>query len=305
VITATAAGTTNYATGDSTLTITVDQASNAIDPSTPPTGAVVGGTPYRVSATATSGDLVSITLDFSSTGCALGADVVTFTGAGTCVIDFFDSGNTDYRSVSSIQSIRITSGSSGGGGGGGGAAPSSTTTNDIISFNSEGGTAEETINAANGASVILPTPTRTGSTFLGWFTSNNGGTQVTSPLTVNASSTILYAHWQSTSTTPASVTFHEVFALHTFAPGSAVLTSAIKSQIKNLVTIFKARSYSAVLLQGNATVPNSASNKNLAKARALAVEAYMKKLGVKVTFSIEATVSGSTAKYSVVFVQAK
>jgi outer membrane protein OmpA-like peptidoglycan-associated protein len=71
------------------------------------------------------------------------------------------------------------------------------------------------------------------------------------------------------------------------------------------VTIFKVRSYSAVLLQGNATVPNSASNKNLAKARALAVEAYMKKLGVKVTFSIEATVSGSTAKYSVVFVQAK
>jgi uncharacterized repeat protein (TIGR02543 family) len=213
----------------------------------------------------------------------------------------------NYASGSATLTITVTpaASSGGGGGGGGGAAPSSSTTNDIISFNSEGGTAEETINAANGTSVILPTPTRTGSTFLGWFTSNNGGTQVSSPLVVEAASTILYAHWQSTSTTPASVTFHEVFALHTFAPVSAVLTSAIKSQVKNLVTIFKARSYSAVLLQGNATVPNSAANQKLAKARALAVEAYMKKLGVKATLSIEATVSGSTSKFSVVFVQAK
>lgn len=50
----------------------------------------------------------------------------------------------------------------------------------------------------------LPTPTKSGSTFLGWFTSASGGTQVTSGTSVstNANHTI-YAHWGHTVTVSA------------------------------------------------------------------------------------------------------
>ena len=42
----------------------------------------------------------------------------------------------------------------------------------------------------------LPTPTRTGYTFGGWYTSSSGGTQITSSSTVGITSTqTLYAHW--------------------------------------------------------------------------------------------------------------
>ncbi len=41
----------------------------------------------------------------------------------------------------------------------------------------------------------LPTPTRSGYTFDGWFTSESGGTQVTSSTKMGASNTTIYAHW--------------------------------------------------------------------------------------------------------------
>lgn len=44
----------------------------------------------------------------------------------------------------------------------------------------------------------LPTPTRTGYTFDGWYTAANGGTQITSTTTVNLTDDqTLYAHWES------------------------------------------------------------------------------------------------------------
>ena len=67
-----------------------------------------------------------------------------------------------------------------------------------------------TFNAGSGASVSpgsntvtfdsaygdLPTPTRTGYTFEGWFTESSGGSQVTASTTVStASGHTLYAHW--------------------------------------------------------------------------------------------------------------
>ena len=44
----------------------------------------------------------------------------------------------------------------------------------------------------------LPTPTREGYTFLGWFTEQDGGTQITSDTIFNGNSNqTLYAHWQA------------------------------------------------------------------------------------------------------------
>ena len=61
--------------------------------STAPSGVVVGGASYTPTATASSGLAVAITLDGSSTGCALSGGVVSFTAVGTCVIDFNQAGN--------------------------------------------------------------------------------------------------------------------------------------------------------------------------------------------------------------------
>ena len=41
----------------------------------------------------------------------------------------------------------------------------------------------------------LPTPTRTGYSFLGWYTSSSGGSKVSSTNTMGASNVTIYAHW--------------------------------------------------------------------------------------------------------------
>ena len=90
---------------------------------TAPTDAVVGGATYSPSATATSGDIVQITVDVLSTGCTLTAGVVNFTAAGVCYVDFNDptSGTKDpYASAIQVQQPFVVAASSGGGGGGGG-----------------------------------------------------------------------------------------------------------------------------------------------------------------------------------------
>jgi hypothetical protein len=65
--------------------------------STAPTGATVGGASYTPTATASSGLGVAITLDSTSTGCSLSGGVVSFTAAGTCLIDFNQAGNGTYN----------------------------------------------------------------------------------------------------------------------------------------------------------------------------------------------------------------
>jgi hypothetical protein len=77
--------------------------------STIPAHAVANGFPYTVSATATSGLPVVLTLDGSSTGCSLAGSAVSFTAAGTCVIDANQAGNTAYTAASQVQqSLKIT-----------------------------------------------------------------------------------------------------------------------------------------------------------------------------------------------------
>jgi hypothetical protein len=82
-------------------------AANTISASAPPGAGSTHGT-YTPSATATSGDKVAITLNGSSTGCSLSDGKVTFTGAGTCLVEFNDPGNSTYAAAPEItQSIKV------------------------------------------------------------------------------------------------------------------------------------------------------------------------------------------------------
>ncbi len=88
-----------------------------------PSNAVVGGPTYTPSATATSGDVVAVTLDTSSSGCTLNGGVISFVASGTCKVDFNDpsSGPNDaYAAATQVQqSFGVAPASSGGNGGGG------------------------------------------------------------------------------------------------------------------------------------------------------------------------------------------
>lgn len=65
-----------------------------------------------------------------------------------------------------------------------------------LTFDPNGGNVNETSRKRNEGSQygILPTPTRTGYTFTGWFTSTNGGNEVSSSTTISSNTTI-YAQW--------------------------------------------------------------------------------------------------------------
>ncbi len=77
-----------------------------------------------------------------------------------------------------------------------------------VTFNANGGsvsTSSKTV-TVGGTYGDLPTPTRTGYTFVGWYTAASGGSKVTSSTTVStASNHTLYAHWSAKSYT---VTFN-------------------------------------------------------------------------------------------------
>jgi outer membrane protein OmpA-like peptidoglycan-associated protein len=72
--------------------------------STIPTSPVYGGV-YDASASATSNLSPAITVDGSSTAgaCTVNAGVVVFTGAGTCVLDANQAGNTNYAPATQAQ----------------------------------------------------------------------------------------------------------------------------------------------------------------------------------------------------------
>ncbi|MCQ2391533.1 MAG: InlB B-repeat-containing protein, partial [Kiritimatiellae bacterium] len=79
--------------------------------------------------------------------------------------------------------------------------PSATYT---VTFNANGGscgTSSKTVTTGSTYGT-LPTPTRSGYTFAGWYTSSSGGTQVTSSTTVSLTANqTLYAHWTAASIT--------------------------------------------------------------------------------------------------------
>ncbi|HUZ40462.1 MAG TPA: hypothetical protein VMU68_03610 [Acidimicrobiales bacterium] len=75
---------------------------NTISAKTPPPAGSAGGT-FTTGASATSGDTVIISLDATSTGCTLAGTKLSFTGTGSCVIDFNDAGNTTYAAANQVQ----------------------------------------------------------------------------------------------------------------------------------------------------------------------------------------------------------
>ncbi len=73
--------------------------------STAPTGATIGGSPYAVSATGgPSGNAVTLTIDSSATSvCSISGSTVSFTAAGTCVIDANQAAGTNYNAATQAQ----------------------------------------------------------------------------------------------------------------------------------------------------------------------------------------------------------
>jgi hypothetical protein len=124
----TVAGATVSLVGPGTCTVDADQAGNAsylpaprveqsfavASPapriqtisftSTPPSGALVGGAPYWVSATASSSLPVSFSLAPASAGvCSLAGSVVNLVGPGTCVVYADQSGNGSFAAAPRVQ----------------------------------------------------------------------------------------------------------------------------------------------------------------------------------------------------------
>ena len=66
-----------------------------------------------------------------------------------------------------------------------------------LTFDGNGGKANETSRSVQygGQYGALPTATRTGHTFQGWYTARNGGAKVSPSTTMGAASTTVYAHW--------------------------------------------------------------------------------------------------------------
>jgi len=85
--------TTTVAKGNQTISFT----------SAAPGNAAAGGAAYTVSAAATSGLGVVFSLDGASTGCAVSGDQVTFTSAGTCIINANQAGDTNWNAAPQIQ----------------------------------------------------------------------------------------------------------------------------------------------------------------------------------------------------------
>jgi|GEM_PF-1049315 len=72
--------------------------------SSAPATPTAGGASYSVSATATSGLAVAFTIDASAASvCSVSGSTVSFIGAGTCVINANQAGNTNYNAAPQVQ----------------------------------------------------------------------------------------------------------------------------------------------------------------------------------------------------------
>ncbi|WP_257387007.1 hypothetical protein [Tahibacter caeni] len=106
VVNANQAGNANWSAAPQVQqSFAVGQGSQTISfTSTVPSGAVVAGSAYTVTATATSGLPVSFTIDASASSvCAIAGSTVTFQGAGTCVVDANQAGNANWNAAPQVQ----------------------------------------------------------------------------------------------------------------------------------------------------------------------------------------------------------
>lgn len=101
------AGNANYnAAAQQTQTVAIGLASQVISfTSTPPANPMVGGT-YSVAATGgASGNPVTFSIDAASTAnaCTIAGNVVSFTGAGNCIVDANQAGSPNYAAAAQAQ----------------------------------------------------------------------------------------------------------------------------------------------------------------------------------------------------------
>ncbi len=141
--------------------------SNTITASAAPLAGSTNGY-FTPSATASSGDKVIITLDKSSSGCSLSDGKVTFTGDGTCVVDFNDPGNSNYAAASQVtQSVKVY-------------AKNAISTSAFPPAGSAGGSYAPGTSATSGDKVIMTLATYSKGCYLnyGWIEFNGSGTCV-------------------------------------------------------------------------------------------------------------------------------
>jgi large repetitive protein len=199
--------------------------SNTISVSAPPHAGSTHGT-YSPTASASSDDKVAITLDTSSTGCSLSDAKVTFTGAGTCVIDFNDPGNDTYAAAAQVQqSITVD-------------ASNTITTSSFPKAASNGGAYAPGLSATSGDKVVMTLAKDSAGCYLnyGWIEFKGSGECIVSlndpgngafaaASEVQRSIKVYSSNTISTSTPPAAGTIHQ-----TYTP-SASATSGDKVSI--------------------------------------------------------------------------
>jgi hypothetical protein len=113
VINANQAGNTNYtAAAQVQQTIVVNVASQTISFTAPATPVTYGITPISLSATATSSLTVAFTVASGPCTIASGAITVTITGAGSCVINANQAGNTNYTAATQMQQTIVVNAAS-------------------------------------------------------------------------------------------------------------------------------------------------------------------------------------------------
>jgi uncharacterized repeat protein (TIGR02543 family) len=96
-----------------------------------------------------------------------------------------------------------------------------------ITFSPNGGTVSPTsaTTGADGRLASLPTPSRSGYSFDGWFTATGGGTQVTTSYVFSTNTTI-YAQWTSTGPTTYTLTVHNGTGSGSYQAGATVSIKA-------------------------------------------------------------------------------
>jgi hypothetical protein len=88
--------------------VSVGLLSNTISVSSTPSNPTEGGAPYTPRASATSGDVVTVTSATMSV-CTVSSNVVAFVGAGTCTLDFNDPGTMVYAAAPQVtQPFSVT-----------------------------------------------------------------------------------------------------------------------------------------------------------------------------------------------------
>jgi Listeria-Bacteroides repeat domain (List_Bact_rpt) len=180
-LTAHVAAGTDYLSGNGTAqTFNVGQGTPTAPTITNlPTTPAVGGS--FTPTVFTNGDGVTSVTSNSLTYCTIASGVVTFQSAGTCSLTAHVADGTNYLAANGTpQTFTVTARSVG---------------TDVITFDSEGGSFVPSVSAPDGGSIALPAaPSLAGSTFDGWFLAPSGGTALSSPYHVVATTT-LYAQW--------------------------------------------------------------------------------------------------------------